>query len=58
MNILYMVVACTAAIGAMIGIYKIVTHPVNRANWEYYTNNPTTKEIDPWAYLNYRNPPY
>jgi hypothetical protein len=56
MDTLYTIVACAAVVGALIGIYKVISHPVNQANFEYYTNNP--KEIDPWSYLNYRHPPY
>ncbi len=53
---LYMVAACAAVVGTLLGICKVVGHPVNRANFEYYTNHP--KDVDPWSYLNYRNPPY
>ena len=58
MDILYTVASCVAAVGALIVIYKVITHPVNQANFEHYINNTSTDTVDPWSYLNYRNPPY
>jgi hypothetical protein len=46
-----------AAIIGLIAICRIISHPVNKNNFEHtYYHNKHNPVIDPWTELNYRHP--
>ena len=57
MDILWTIGISVVSILAVIGICRIISHPVNKNNFEHsYYYNKHNPVIDPWAELNFRHP--